>query len=157
MVDEPLAEAPEGVDEDAWAAACAAVRAYCGWHVAPVVEETVTLDGSNGPLMFLPTLRLVDLLSITNDGEAVGDPEWSANGIVRGSWTYKLRGVVAVMEHGYEEAPVEMLAVVAEMVASAGRAGVEQVTSGTHTVRFGAQMDSRQRGVLDRYRLVTLA
>ena len=67
----PLPDAPAGVDAGAWAATVAEVRAYCGWHIAPVVTETLTLDGPGGHLLVLPTLRLVDLLSVTNEGHAV--------------------------------------------------------------------------------------
>jgi hypothetical protein len=74
---------PAGVDEDAWAATVAEVRAFCGWHIAPEVTETLTLDGPGGYVLVLPTLHLVDLVSVTNDGTAVTDPastgtsEWS--------------------------------------------------------------------------------
>lgn len=152
-----LAPTPPGVDEGAWASACAAVRAYCRWHVAPAVTEALTLDGPGGDLMFLPTLRLTDLTSITNDGDVVSSPEWSTSGMVRGAgcWTSKFRGVVAEVTHGYDECPAEVLTVVAEMVASAGRSGVSSVTNHDHQVQFDASMlDRRQRSLLDPYRLV---
>ena len=39
-------------------AVSAAIRSYCGWHVAPIVEETMTLDYDGGGILTLPTLRL---------------------------------------------------------------------------------------------------
>lgn len=145
---------PEGVDRDAWSAAVASVRAYCGWHIAPEVTETLTVDGSGTSVQMLPTLRLVDLISITNAGAVVADPEWSTSGMVRGCWTSRFRGVVAEMRHGYEEWPSDLVAVIAEMVASGGQARVSQVTSRSHQVSF--ELDDaaeRQRQTLDRYRL----
>lgn len=162
MVTEPLAPPPVGVDSDAWTAACAAVRAYCGWHVAPSVAEVVTVDGSGSRVQPLPTLRLTALASITNDGAAVTDPEWSSAGMVRapgcGVWTSRWRGVVATITHGYDECPAEVLDVIKEMVASGGRAGVAAVTNHDHSVTYDAStLDRRQRSVLDLYRRPALA
>lgn len=158
MTDVVLADLPDGVDGAAWLSACAAVRSYCGWHVAPLVTETVTLDGRGRCSAFLPTLRLVDLVSITADGSAVGDPEWSSMGEVRGAYSSKLRGIVAEIVHGYEECPADVLKVLREMVAAADRGGVSSVTSGQHQVSFETSSpDSRQRAILDGYRLVSVA
>jgi hypothetical protein len=145
---------PEGVDRDAWSAAVASVRAYCGWHIAPEVTETLTVDGSGTSVQMLPTLRLVDLISITNAGSVVTDPEWSTSGMVRGCWTSRLRGVVAEMRHGFEEWPSDLVAVIAEMVAGIAQARVSQVTSRSHQVSFDLDdVAERQRQTLDRYRL----
>jgi hypothetical protein len=158
-----IPDTPAGVDEDAWAATVAEVRAFCGWHIAPEVTETLTRDGSGGPIIVLPTLRLVDLVSITNDGTALTDPEWSASGMVYAGcwarWTPKFRGVVAEITHGYEEWPAELLAVMTEMAStSAGAyAGVKSVASGAHQVTFETSMSSTQRDVLGRYQLPFVA
>lgn len=156
MVDVPLAGTPTGVDAGDWEAACGAVRSYCGWHVAPAVPEVLTMDGSGEDVQFLPTLHLTAVASITNDGDVVTSPEWSQSGMVRGAgcWTRKFRGVVATITHGYEECPPEVLKVAAELVSSADRGGVSSVTSGAHQVRFEPSLDSRQRSILDRYRIV---
>jgi hypothetical protein len=148
---------PAGVDEDAWAATVAEVRAFCGWHIAPEVTETLTLDGPGGYVLVLPTLHLVDLVSVTNDGTAVTDPEWSRSGMVRTyCWTRKYRGVVAEITHGYEEWPPELLSVMTEM-ASTGTSewsGVKAVTSGPHQVTFEtSSVSSTSREVLGRYQL----
>lgn len=160
MVVEDLAPSPSGVDVAAWGAACAAVRAYCGWHIAPSVAEEVTIDGSGGSVEFLPTLHLTALTSITSDGSTVPDPEWSEAGMVRkgsGCWTRKYRGVVAEITHGYDECPPEVFKVVAEMVAVSALGGISQVTSGSHQARFEPSLSSRQQDLLDHYRLVSLS
>ena len=159
MVDVLLADAPDGVDRDAWGAACAAVRAYCGWHVAPSVTEDVTVDGSGSSVQVLPTLHLTALHSITNDGSAVAEPEWSASGMVRrgGCWTSRWRGVTARITHGYDACPLEVLDIVAEMVASAPSRSVSSVASGGHSVTYEPTMSTRQRAVLDLYRRPELA
>lgn len=158
MVDMPLAPTPSGVDEQAWASACAAVRAYCGWHVAPSVTETVTVDGSGSSVQLLPTLHLTSLVSITNDGTAVTDPEWSEAGMVRGSWTSKWRGVTAEMVHGYDDCPAEIVGILHE-AASRGVAGsaVSQVgqvrMGGVSGVPGAASFLMEQTAILDRYKL----
>jgi hypothetical protein len=151
----PLPDVPVGVDADVWASVVAEVRAFCGWHIAPEVTETVTLDGPGSSLVVLPTLRLVDLVSITDDGVEVVDPEWSRSGMVRRyCWTRKFRGVVAEMTHGFEEWPAELLTVMAEMASTAGAlTGVKAVTSGAHQVTFETSIRPTQRDVLGRYQL----
>lgn len=54
-------------------AALARVRRYCGWHVSPVRTETITVDRPerNHPYLVLPTLKIVQLNSITIDGVPV--------------------------------------------------------------------------------------
>lgn len=154
-----LAVAPAGVETDAWDAACGAVRAYCGWHVAPSVTETVRLDGSGTSVMLLPTLHLTEL-AIKNDGTPVSDPEWSAAGMVRtsGCWTSKFRGVEATMTHGYSECPAEIVGVLLE-ASSRGVAGstVSQVgqvrMGGNEGVSGSASFLLEQTAILDRYRL----
>ena len=157
MVDVSLAPAPVGVDQDAWDAACSAVRAYCGWHVAPSVTETVILDGSGSSVQMLPSLHVTDLTSITNDGTLVTDPEWSEAGMVRGCWTGRFRGVTVQMTHGYDECPAEILGVLTE----AASRGVGSAVSQVGQVRMGdssgvpgaASFMLDQKAVLDRYAL----
>jgi hypothetical protein len=155
----PLPPTPVGVDEATWTATVAEVRAFCGWHIAPVVTETITLNGSGGPVQVLPTLRLVDLVSITNDGALVVEPEWSTSGIVRAyRWTGRMRGVVAEVTHGFEEWPAELLAMMAEMAAPASSlSGVKAVTSGAHQVTFESTTRTTQGDILGRYQLPFLA
>lgn len=158
MTEEMLAVVPQGTDEAAWLSACAAVRAYCGWHIAPAVTETLTLDGPGGTLLCLPSALVTSVASVTNDGTALDDPEWSAHGMIRAHcWTEKFRGVVVELTHGYSECPPEILTVLTDMAAATGRGGVSSVTSGSHQVSFEpASPDSRQRSVLDHYRLAPL-
>lgn len=87
-----------------------AARRKCGWHVHLVADELVTLDGPGGRLLTLPTLRLVELTEITEDGAAltVADLEVSKRGMVRkpvGScWTERFGGLVVKMTHGFADA-----------------------------------------------------
>ena len=168
MATVPLAACPDGVDENDWAVACAAVRSFCGWHVAPSLTEPVTVDGPGGDTLLLPTLHLTNLTDVTNDGAPVANPEWSATGMVRGSWTSKFRGVVATMTHGHSACPPELLAVVKAFAhrlvfdrAAASGAQVSQVgqikyvlptdTTGEASTEWSGP--AHEVAVLDRYRI----
>lgn len=156
MLDAAAPPVPEGMDPTAWLAAVADVRGYCAWHLAPVVTETVTVDGSGGAVQLLPTLHLTGLTSITNDGVLVEEPQWSEMGAVRGPryWTSKYRGVVAEITHGYAEFPLEVLAVLRSMAKDGltltGKP--RKFTSGPHSVEL-SDPSPLHLAVLERYRV----
>ena len=154
----PMPLIPIGVDEQQWSYAVGQIRGYCHWHIAPTRTETITVDGPGGDLLALPTQRLTDVASITNDGTVVTDPEWSQSGLVRIGyrWSSKMRGVVATITHGYELWPDELEALALDIISMSSRGGAKQVSSGAHQVSFEASLTSSQRATLDRYRLVDL-
>jgi len=49
-------------------AANAEVRRLCGWHVAPVITQTLEMDGTGGQFLLLPTNKLLKVTACTNDG-----------------------------------------------------------------------------------------
>lgn len=81
----------------------AAVRDYCGWHVAPVLQETVTVESDGSGVVFLPTLRIVSVEAVEVDGSpvTVQRRDWSQNGWLR---VHAACGVpvVVTMKHGVE-------------------------------------------------------
>lgn len=164
MISLPLDVPPAGVDEIHWAAATSAIRRYCGWHIAPEATETLTLDGPGGSLLRLPSLHVTDVVSVTNDSVAVTDPEWSANGLIRGCWTSKFRGVVVTFTHGYQVCPDDVYAVAVQMAQQASTLSdavpANQLTAGPFTYQMSNSvlagavgLSGQHRGVLDRYRL----
>lgn len=93
-------------------AALAAVRRYCGWHVTPEQDDELTLDGPGSTRLFLPTLHLVGVTALTEDGVTVdvADLRWStAKGVVRKvsgtCWTGRYNGIVTTITHGFDDAP----------------------------------------------------
>jgi hypothetical protein len=147
---------PTSDDTDA---ATAAVRRYCGWHVAPAEVETVTLDGPGSPLLVLPTLHVVSISSIVENDVAVPMDfvKWSVDGRVRktrnypldsswfgaapwGWWTGEFQGITVTMNHGYDDAPdfdkaVQMVA--ESMSASALRDDPSMTLKQVDDVRYG--------------------
>lgn len=120
-------------------AAHGAVRRFCGWHVAPIIDETITLDGSGGTDVLVPSLRVVELVSVLNDGVNVTasvDP--SKAGILRltsGRWTDRLGRVSVTLRHGYEldEVPevAAIIAGVAKRGPNAGRVDASEAVNGS--------------------------
>jgi len=63
----------------------AAIRRYCGWHIAPSITETITLDGDGSRHLWLPSLHVTAVTAVTN-GDTVldvsSDLDWSESGYV---------------------------------------------------------------------------
>lgn len=154
-----------GDSERALAAAEAAVRAFCGWHVAPSKTEVVTVWGAGDRSVLLPSLYVAAVASVTVDGEPVEGFEWTPDGILRG--VRKCGRVEVEMTHGHDADSTAgtllssiILATAARTIASPSglmRAQVGQVSetySQTATNQAGgvALLDS-ERALLDPYKL----
>lgn len=149
-------------------AAEAAVRAYCGWHIAPVILEDVTLDGTGTRSVFVKTLRLVAVTSATSDGTVL-DPltlEWSEAGFIRSEsvWPDKLRAVKLSIQHGFDSVPdvAEIIRAIAARAESAPtgvireQAGAVSISNSMVApgVSGGVVLMDHERRMLDRYRIV---
>lgn len=124
-------------------AAKARARRYCGWHVSPVQSQTITLDGDGGMYLFLPTLKVVTLTSVTVDGEAlslVDDVKQLAETpgvLVRegyGRWPCGFSNISVVLTHGYTQYEAQdwreaVLRLVDQASQLAGQAGIGPLTS----------------------------
>jgi hypothetical protein len=100
-------------------AALARVRGHCYWHVSPVRTDTLTVRGGGFSDITLPTLNVVEVISITEDGYAL---DLDSVTIWRNTLTKKSgcwRGIVDVtLEHGYTAAEAaDWRAVVLEIAA----------------------------------------
>lgn len=118
LADLPGAPFPDSVV----AMVCDAVRAECGWHIAPSREETVVLDGSGADVLALPTLYLTAVSAVTELGATVDAStyDWSDAGYLQrrsGCWTRRLRGVEVTMTHGYSGCPAALAALVGALCA----------------------------------------
>lgn len=105
------------------AGATKALQRYCGWDIAPATDVTVYLDGGTEEL-YLPTLKLNSIASITVDGEALTEFEWSRRtGNVRRSdrigFPEVYGGIVVVFNSGYAEVPDDLKQIVLQVSATA--------------------------------------
>lgn len=148
-----------------------AVRRYCGWHISPVVTETVTVDGPGGRLLSLPSLNVTAVASITQGESAlVADDNyrWSADGSVKctsGRWTEEFRDITVTFTHGYDSEDVAdvnqvVLAVAARHMASPTGATREQTLAASVSwaltgpgVSGGIALLAHERDVLAPYRI----
>lgn len=92
--------------------ASAGLRRFAGWHIAPVLEETLVGDGPGGRLLVLPTGRLISVVSIDNGGTVMDplevDPSKAGMLELRSGWWSSRFGAVSVrVRHGYDLADVE--------------------------------------------------
>jgi hypothetical protein len=124
--------------------AAGAVVEYCGWHIAPVLSETITVDGTGTLIQVLPTLNLLSLDTLTENGRDVNLNlvDWSTNGVLEkrggGWWTERRRGIVAGITHGYPATPSWVTTLIC---AVAGRAfnsplGILTETAGGESVTY---------------------
>jgi len=146
-----------------------AIRAYCGWHIAPELADVeVTLDGHGSRHLWLPSLYVTDITGVINEGEtlAAADYDWSADGYLErrnGWWSRRPRQVTVTFTHGYAETPPELIglavAIAARAVASPTGAGREQaggVSRGYATfngVSGGIALLEHEKEILAQYKL----
>lgn len=124
-----------------------AIRDYCEWHVSPVLEETIILDGSGTDTVLLPSRRVLDILSITvNGSELEADAfEWSQIGALRrlnGSWPDRYRSIHVKLSHGYENAGVlaSIVSAVAARIEIDPTGMITNQRAGTQSVSFGGRV-----------------
>mgnify|MGYP001585447330 FL=1 len=124
--------------------AAEAVTEYCGWHIAPILTETVSVDGTGTRIQTLPTMNLVELDSVDENGLTldVARIDWSANGVMEkrsgSGWTARRRGIIAGITHGFEVTPAWVVTLICAM---AGRAyvtplGIVQESSGGESITY---------------------
>lgn len=136
--------------------ATAEARAYCGWHVTPIVTETLVLDGSGSHFLFLPTMRVVSVESVTED-DILRDPstyQWSVDGRLWSSvrWSGYFRAVVVELTHGHATADdfAGVITAATDRGPSAGQ--IRQVGQVAYQTTGDGFLDSEKRA-LDRYRI----
>lgn len=153
--------------EPAIAAASAAIRAYCGWHVAPVLDCSITLDGEAGDI-WLPTNALASVTSAKVGGEDVTVDGSNRRGRVRLAHKACGLGNVEVgYTAGYDVAacPDLMGVVVQRVMASVAMTtyGVSQETAGGVSISYSgsalsdlgsAFLPDSVKAALSTYRLV---
>lgn len=134
------------------------VMAYCGWHVAPSLTETVEVEGMGSRVLLLPSLHVTDVTAVRDeDGTAVTDWKARKNGVVRGWWSCEELYELDIV-HGYPAMPEEVQEVIDDLDSRpAGSAYVQvgqvRVATDSDGAPLGAALTAAQRSVLDRYKL----
>lgn len=115
------------------------IRLTCGWHITPIVEETLILDGTGGAVMQIPSGKVHDVLSVKALGEPV-EVDWSAAGMIEartGCFPAKFRSVEVTLRHGHPAAPaVAAVIIQAVLGASASPMGATREQAGQVAVSW---------------------
>lgn len=97
-------------NESSTAAAESLVRRYCGWHIAPVIDEVIVPRPAEAGVLYLPTMRLLEVLAVTVDGVALSEDEigglwWDEPGTIERPgyrWPSRPRAVSVTIRHGFD-------------------------------------------------------
>lgn len=91
--------------------ASGAIRDHVGWSITAETGVDLTLDSYGERRLFLPTMRLTAVTSVTEDGTELtvdDDFAWSQTGVLRrisAYWPRKERSVQVVFTHGWSIVP----------------------------------------------------
>ena len=159
---EPLVDPANfaGFPTEAVASACDEVRGAAGWHIAPVITETLTLNGRGGQVLLVPSLRIIEVLAVRD----VTDPasprtldDWRVDagaGLLHRSagWPVGVASVEVDMEHGFTSCPPALHAVLRERCQLAAiNAGIRSESLASRSVQFGSVGAIDTGATLDRY------
>lgn len=166
-----LPEEYRQVDDVVFNGSIAAIRDYCGWHIAPSKTDVVTLDHLGHRVLQVPSLHVTAVTSVVDaDDKPISDYEWSQNGSLRRvpGWPKGYRSVTVSFTHGFTSTPPSIVAVLVDMIAdrleasdaeskvtSAELDGAKLGFGGTDLDSMGARRDTGAAygHALDRYRL----
>ena len=157
-------------DDERLLAAEATVRAYCGWHIAPVRTQTITIRDDR-ELVVLPSMRVQNVSVVDWLGGPVNPNWWSVDeaGLfwrwLPGSRsTYPdgpafpnaYRGTLTVtFDSGYDAAPADVTAAVVGLAqrSKANPTGLGSATRGPFAESYASSLFGTDKAVLDRYKL----
>lgn len=143
-------------NESVIAAAADAVRVDAGWHIAPVVTETIEVDTDCGRVALLPSLKVEDVDGVRDaeTGEEISGWRLSKH---RGTLTRKSGTWPALIEvdltHGYAECPPALFPVIAERAQKARAGLAAQESLGSRSVAYRTGYDRVSSGILARFAL----
>jgi hypothetical protein len=147
------------------AAALKVARNKVGWHVSPVRTETITIDGPDSRVLFLPTMKLNTLTSVKENGTTL---DLSTIGVSAGDgplmrrrvalrkrtgrwWTGEYGGIEITMNHGFTEAEAsDWRQAVLSMVDQMSMLPVSAATGGG-SIQSSLRVDDVQIGFVNPY------
>lgn len=134
-------------------AAAGQVRRICGWHIAPSLTQTLTLDHDGSGVLYLPSLYVTDVASVKDltgsTPREVSRWRWSGAGMIEGHFPAGFRAVEVTLTHGYEACPADLLPV----LASRTQRRAMQESLGSRSVSYSAEGDRAFESTLESYRL----
>ena len=132
--------------------AAADLRRAAGWHIAPSVTETVTLDHDGAGVLRLRSLYVTAVTAVrdvsTDTPSDLTGWRWSQDGMLSGCFPCGFRSVEVTFTHGYPQCPAELLPV----VASRTQRKVMQESVGARSVTYSSDSGPAEPA-LESYRL----
>lgn len=140
---------PETVVE----AAAETVRADCGWHIAPEVEQTIKVRTYGADNVNLPSLKVAEVLSVVDrDGTPVtGWEDWE-NGMLERPGGFP-ETIVVTFRHGYPSCPKDLHGIIAERSGSQVTGRVKAESLAGRSVQLDGGYDPNTPAILAAYRL----
>lgn len=129
------------------------IRDECGWHIAPTVTTTVRFRGRGLTKVLLPTLRLVELVSVVDgDGNPVTDVEFYDHGVIEREAGFP-KWVTVTFTHGFSEAPKALLPIIAERASAGSNGRIKSEALAGRSVSLEGGYDPISTRVLNAYKL----
>lgn len=159
LADFPGAPFPSGI----LGSVMSRIRDECGWHIAPSIDETVTVHTKASGIIVLPTRYLTDITGIWDVSWAtpvdlpVDNWVWESSGVLRHRLGYPAGRTLEVdITHGYDTCPESLLSWAAELAKRTGRSGtdVRSEATGPFSVSYNGDLGA---GVRDKYSLAGIA
>lgn len=162
--------AADSSTESSLAAASAAIRNICGWHVAPSLRCSGDFT-AEGRVVRVPARLITSIYDVEDDGTPMleGDFEAHQNGLIRrtcfAAWSKKWQGVHVEYQAGFDlSACPDICDVIARIVdsVSAIPLGVASETAGNVSISYSAaasgvaaQAAHAYEALLSQYKLVS--
>lgn len=130
------------------------IRDECGWHIAPSIQQTVTVYTKRSGIVVLPTRLLTDVAGVrdvswsTSVTLSVDNWRWDSSGVLRHRLGWPPGRTLEVdITHGYDQCPESLLSWAAEMARRTGRSGtdVRSETTGPFSVAYGGALGAEVR------------
>lgn len=99
--------------------AVAGIRAEAGWHIAPQVTETLTVDSYGGQLLVLPTRRIVSVTAVRDVTASPSTSLTTYRPLVGGLWRrngWPVGTIEVDLTHGYASVPLDLVPVIVARV-----------------------------------------
>lgn len=148
--------------QQAISAALAAVQSYCGWHIAPSATATVSVWSSDGCSVFLPTMNLTAVTTVTQDAVVLGSTTYTfeSYGVIRrtsGNAFGTSTRVTVAFTHGYATMPKDAADVVLALAqrSISDTRGMVSKTIGPFSENYGPQLGQAEKDRLAPYCLST--
>jgi hypothetical protein len=136
-----------------------AIRNAAGWHIAPVVTETLEVDSPGGFNLYLKTKRLTAVSEVRDVTAGTVLTGYTFNRLGRltraSGWPLNDHLLEVDVVHGYAEVPPELLRLGASLARGEDNRTVRQQTAGPFSTTYESETAQRMATALDPYMVLS--